>query len=58
MLNKSIKIFKTSVLLISGIYDLLKEDLKRRKLGHATEMAFEISRKQSGFFPRKPQSWP
>lgn len=41
MLNTPIKINETRVLLTTGIYDLLKDHIRRRKLSQANESALE-----------------
>ena len=53
MNNNSIQINDTPVVLTTGIYDLLKDHIRRRKLSKANQAALEIQLKKSNQVLRK-----
>lgn len=53
MTNHSIQIIDTPVILTTGIYDLLKDHIRRRKLSRANEIALEAQLKKAKQVLRK-----
>lgn len=53
MNNNSIQILDTPVILTTGIYDLLKDHIRRRKLSKANEAALEVQLKKANQVLRK-----
>lgn len=53
MTNHSIQILDTPVILTTGIYDLLKDHIRRRKLSKANEAALEAQLKKAKQVLRK-----
>lgn len=53
MTNNSIQILDTPVILTTGIYDLLKDHIRRRKLSKANEAALEAQLKKAKQVLRK-----